>query len=85
MLSILYSKQASRFLKRAERQMSDRILRRIESLAVVPHPQELQRVTGTGLFRIRVGRVRILYEVDVAANTLGIVKIDKRERVYDRV
>ena len=35
------------------------------------------------LFRIRVGDYRILYEVDYSNNLIGIVKIDKRLRVYD--
>ena len=36
-----------------------------------------------GLFRIRVGDYRILYEVDYRNNLIGIVKIDKKPRVYD--
>jgi mRNA-degrading endonuclease RelE of RelBE toxin-antitoxin system len=34
------------------------------------------------LFRVRVGEHRILYEVDNDNKAIGIVKIDKRERVY---
>ena len=32
---------------------------------------------------IRVGDWRILYEVDYRNNLIGVVKIDKRRRVYD--
>ncbi|MCD4843097.1 MAG: type II toxin-antitoxin system RelE/ParE family toxin [Methanosarcinales archaeon] len=34
------------------------------------------------LFRVRVGKYRILYEVDFKDNLIGIVKIDRRARVY---
>jgi len=34
------------------------------------------------LYRVRVGDYRILYEVDKNKNSIGIVKIDHRSRVY---
>ncbi len=34
------------------------------------------------LFRVRVGDYRILYEVDYKNDQLGIVKLDKRSKVY---
>ena len=36
-----------------------------------------------GLFRIRVGDYRTLYKGDYRNNLIGIVKIDKKPRVYD--
>jgi len=34
------------------------------------------------VFRVRVGDYRILYEVDYTNSLIGIVKIDKRPKVY---
>ncbi|MCD6455879.1 MAG: type II toxin-antitoxin system RelE/ParE family toxin [Methanophagales archaeon] len=49
-----------------------------------PVIHDTKTVEGSkGLFRVRVGDYRILYEVDYKNNLLGIIKIDKKPRVYD--
>lgn len=83
MLEVLYSNQALKFLKNSDKILTKRIIKRIESLQENPFPSDMKRTEGDRLFRVRVGKSRILYEVDHSNNTLGIVKIDKRERVYD--
>ncbi len=82
MLTIKYSNQAVRFLKRCDNILAKRILNKIESLSSNPFPQDVKVTQGYRLFRVRVGKVRILYEVDKENNLLGVVKIDKRGRVY---
>lgn len=61
-----------------------RILKRIEKLKHDPVLHDSKIVEGyrEKLFRVRVGDYRILYEVDYNDNLIGIVKIDKRSRVY---
>ena len=61
-----------------------RILKRIEKLKHDPvlHDSKIVEGYGEKLFRVRVGDYRILYEVDYNDNLIGIVKIDKRSRVY---
>ena len=83
MLDVRYSNQALKFLKKVDNELAKRLINRIEKLQVEPFPQNMKRVEGQKLFRIRVGDYRILYEVDNSNNLLGIVKIDKRERAYD--
>lgn len=60
-----------------------RIAEKLEELQNNPFPHDMKRIEGDSLFRIRVGKVRILYEVDYVHKQIGIVKIDKRERVYE--
>ncbi len=48
-----------------------------------PFPKDMKRTEGDKLYRVRVGRIRILYEVDHSIKKIGIVKIDKRDSVYD--
>ncbi|MEK6818935.1 MAG: type II toxin-antitoxin system RelE/ParE family toxin [Nanoarchaeota archaeon] len=83
MLEVKYSNQASKFLKKIYKELANRIFDEIEALQQNPFPQNMKRVEGKKLFRVRVGDYRILYEIDNQNNLLGIVKIDKRERVYD--
>lgn len=79
-----YSNQAVRFLKNADKGLAGRILEKIEELSIDPVGGDTKKLQGSkSLFRVRVGFVRILYEIDYAGKQIGIVKIDKRDSVYD--
>ncbi len=59
------------------------MIEKIENLRENPITHDTKTVEGSrGLFRVRVGNYRILYEVDYRNNLIGIIKIDKRARVY---
>jgi len=82
-IPVWYAAQARRFLKKTDLATRRRIVKKIETLKETPVGHDSKRVGGYGekLFRVRVGRFRILYELD-SNHAIGIVKIDKRERVY---
>jgi mRNA-degrading endonuclease RelE of RelBE toxin-antitoxin system len=82
MLEIRYSNQAVRFLKNTEKSFAKRILNKMENLRANPFPHNSKRIENTNYFRIRIGNCRVLYEVNYTINTIGVVKIDKRSRVY---
>ena len=49
-----------------------------------PVPANAIAVTGErGIFRLRIGDFRALYRINYDAKKIIVVKIDKRERVYD--
>jgi mRNA interferase RelE/StbE len=82
--SINYSNRSKKFLKKADKTLAKRILEKKEKLSEDPIMLDTKTVEGSkGLFRVRVGDYRILYEIDYGNNLLGIIKIDKRPRVYD--
>jgi mRNA-degrading endonuclease RelE of RelBE toxin-antitoxin system len=62
MLDILYSNQASRFLKNIDHELISRILAKIELPKENPIPHDSKKVQNTNLFRIRIGKYRVLYE-----------------------
>lgn len=84
MFQVKYSKQAVKFLKHSDKELITRIFSKIETLKKEPIGHGSKSVQGfkEKLFRVRVGDYRMLYEVDYNNNLIGIVKIDKRERVY---
>jgi len=84
MFVVEYSNQALKFLERADKVLGKRLLKKIEGLREQPISHDTKRIEGfyEKLFRVRVGDYRILYEVDYKANKIGIVKIDKRAKVY---
>ena len=84
MFDVEYANQAKKFLRKTEKIQTKRILEKIEGLCNEPIPHDAKSVEGyrEKLFRVRVGDYRILYEVHYARKIIGIVKIDKRSRVY---
>ncbi|MAG02344.1 addiction module toxin RelE [Candidatus Pacearchaeota archaeon] len=78
-----YSNQASKFLRKLNKDTTKRILDKVNELKENPYPSVSSKVKGTDYDKVRVGRFRIIYDVDNESKILGIVKIDKRSRVYD--
>ena len=81
-----FSAKASKYIKKLDKLMNERIKDRIERLEEDPFPKEVERVEGykgEKVFRVRVGDQRILYIVRYNPNKLIITKVDKRPRVYD--
>ena len=73
-----------RFLTRLGGHELSRVRHALLSLESNPYPQQAVRVKGLPkpAFRIRIGRYRALYYV--RGNTVYVMMIDKRSRVYDR-
>ena len=84
MFKIFYSNQSKIFLKKADKLVAKRIIEKIEILKEEPIIHDTKRIEGMkGIFRIRVGDHRVLYEVDYGENIVGIIKIDKRSKIYN--
>jgi mRNA interferase RelE/StbE len=84
MFNISYSNRSKKFLNKADKVLVKRLIEKIEKLRENPIIHDTKTVEGSkSLFRVRVGDYRILYEVDYKNNLIGIIKIDKRPRVYD--
>jgi len=61
----------------------DRIMVRIEELANQPLPAQVVKLKGTeGLYRIRVGNYRIIYEIDIISRCILIHYVRHRREVY---
>ncbi len=80
------------FAPRAERQFDDlprevqeRLTPRIEALAENPRPQGVKKLAGEpGLYRLRVGDYRIVYQIRDQELFILVVKIGHRREVYRR-
>ena len=82
--NITISKQAEKFIKKAEKELSQRLINKIEKLETEPVPTDAKVIEGSNkTFRIRVGKYRILYQIYHDKEEILIAKIDHRETVYD--
>ena len=85
MFSVEFGSDAKKFLKKAERKIAERIVKRIRKLREDPFPSDVKRVVGKKdkIFRVRVGDYRVQYSVFYERNLIFISDIDKRERAFD--
>ena len=84
MLEIETEKQPEKFLKKCDDNLFDRIYNKLNLLRINPVPSDSKRMQGYDepTFRIRIGKLRVLYRINYSKNLIVVVKIDKRERVY---
>jgi mRNA interferase RelE/StbE len=86
MFKLILSSHAQKFLKKSDKQIYQRIVRKVKELSKDPFPSDSKRVIGLKdkVFRIRVGDYRIEYVVYYEVNEVLVSDIDKRERIYHR-
>jgi len=59
-----------------------KILRRIQGLAIDPRPPGHEKLTGQQRYRIRQGLYRIIYSIQDMQCTVWVVKVSHRRDVY---
>ena len=55
------------------------VARAIDSLESNPRPHRVKKLAGSGLWRIRLGRYRIVYAIDDKSKSITVVRIAKRK------
>jgi len=77
------SRSAEKQLKKLDRKEQERVVRAILLLADDPRPRGSRKLSGyDDVFRIRVGRYRILYSVASGKLVIIILKIGHRRDAY---
>jgi len=80
---INFQSSVEKDLRKLSSENCDRLLTRIEELANEPLPVQSLKLKGTeGLYRIRVGDYRIVYEVDLLTKSILIHYVRHRREVY---
>lgn len=86
MYGVDFSDKSKKFLKKLDKHILIRIVDRLENLKNNPIPSDavfIGREEGEKVFRYRIGDYRALYKLKEAGKIILVVKIDKRQRVYD--
>ncbi len=77
------SRTAEKQLRRLPRGDQERVVRRMLLLADDPFPQGARKLTGyDDVYRVRVGRYRILYSISRHRLVIVILKVGHRRDVY---
>ena len=85
MFDIFLGPQPERFLKKADKELRQRIWKKLDELKQNPFPSDVVRVVGRKekAFRVRVGAYRIQYYVFQDKKQIAVFDIDKRGRAYN--
>ncbi len=77
------SKRAAREIRSLGSLVKKRVVSRLEELAEDPFPRGVVKLQGRdGVYRVRVGDYRILYEILTSERLVLVEKIDHRSGVY---
>ena len=77
------SRTAEKQLKKLPADDQLRVVRAVLALAEEPHPRGSRRLSGyDDVFRVRVGRYRVLYSVFESRLVIIILKVGHRKDVY---
>jgi mRNA interferase RelE/StbE len=59
-----------------------RVVAKIQNLAIEPRPHGAEKLAADDKYRLRQGNYRILYQIDDEARRVTIVKIADRKEAY---
>ena len=84
MFEVFLSRQAKKFLERLDEDTRARIKEKLKLLADNPFALPYKKIKGReNTYRIRVGDYRVIYTV--RGHEVRILKIDRREKIYERL
>ena len=80
---VTFARTARKELESLNSALVERIIKRIDGLAMEPRPHGCRKLSGEeNLWRIRVGDYRIVYAVFDSERVVDIVRIRHRRNVY---
>ncbi|HII67023.1 MAG TPA: type II toxin-antitoxin system RelE/ParE family toxin [Thermococcaceae archaeon] len=85
MFEVIFTKKAAKRVQNLENSHKNKLKEIIITLRENPFSYPYKKIKGEeNIYRIRIGKFRILYEVDEKNNLIIIFKVERRERAYKR-
>ncbi len=82
MYQIKLRRRAQRALDRLPKTDFNAVVEAIKELARTPKPRGVEKVKGTGLWRIRQGDYRIVYSINDSQEIIIVVRVGHRREIY---
>lgn len=80
---LTYHRDAVKFISKQEKAVQERIVQGLSSLLNDPPTGDIKRMKGyIGLYRLRIGTLRVLFEINHPEKIVYIRAIDSRGGVY---
>ena len=87
MYKIVYSAQSEKFIRKLDTKRQVKVKHRMELVAHNPfvHDSNLEKIKDMiHGYKLRVGDIRLVYEVDSNNQTIAVWKTDWRDRIYKK-
>ena len=75
-------RKAQKSLSKIPEPFQSNIINAINSLSSNPHPSQSKKLTGRPAWRLKIGKYRVIYEIDNQALIILILDIDHRKNIY---
>ena len=82
-LEVRWRKKAHAQLQKLPLALANRVVEKIERTRQLPD-RFLERLEDTDFFKLRIGKYRVLVDWKKEENTLDILYIEKRSKIYGR-
>jgi len=91
-MRIKFSRNAKKFIDKINEKDRERIQSKIKSLlqsieehGIIPFKElDIKKLSGTwvGFLRLRIGKIRVIFKIDIETDEIGICEIDFRGQSY---
>ena len=83
-MELLFEKKARQQLKKLEKEAVSSIVKKMQYYAALTEPLEnAKRLVGYRWYRFRIGDYRVI--CDIAGDTITVLSVDKRDKVYKKI
>ncbi|MBG9794830.1 plasmid stabilization protein [Paenibacillus dendritiformis] len=80
---LIYHKEALKFIAKQEKSMQERIAEGLKGLLVVPPVGDIRPMKGNfGLYRLRIGTYRVIFEIDHDEKIIFVRAVGSRGDIY---
>ena len=80
--SVAIKRSAAKELEDVPRKDRQKLITKIQALAINPRPEGSEKLAGQDRYRIRQGDYRVLYEVDDAVVVVTVIRVAHRREAY---
>jgi len=86
MYEIIFKKQPLKYISSLDKKNKIRIKQAVDKLKIDPYVFPYKKIVNfENVYRIRVGEYRIIYHLENKKLVIEIIKIGKRENVYEKL
>lgn len=84
MFEIRWNKKTRNFLRKLDKNISERIVKKVDSLKENPS-RFLDRITGINCFKLRIGDYRVFIDLDQNKKIIAVRLIKHRRDAYKKL
>jgi len=85
MINVVFRSDTKKFLSKITRKDFQQVIKKIKQLQQNPFDKQLnikKLATVRNTYRLRIGKIRVIYELDLTNNILYIQNVDFRGNIY---